>query len=168
MPLSLTSLESAAARPLRKSLTLNEARTAGAQTAFLCHSHLDRARLIGLLNLISDEGWKVYVDWADEDMPETPTYETAARIQGKIRDLNYFLFLATPNSMSSRWCPWEIGFADGVKRNEQIIVIPTTDHSGRSHGSEYLQLYRHVDLAREGGLGVWKANQTGGVRLHSL
>lgn len=48
-------------------------------------------------------------------MPERPNKETAQRIQGKIREIDYFLFLATENSGASRWCPWEIGYADSQK-----------------------------------------------------
>ena len=39
-------------------------------------------------------------DWEDTAMPEKPTRETAEKIQKKIRDNDWFLFLATPNSTS--------------------------------------------------------------------
>ena len=85
--------------------------------------------------------------------------ETAARIKKKINDLDWFLFLATPNSSASRWCPWEIGIADTRKDHERIIIIPTTDSSGKWHGNEYLQLYNKIDLAQGGGLARFPADQ---------
>jgi hypothetical protein len=45
--------------------------------------------------------------------------------------------------MSSRWCPWELGYADGVKTHERIIMIPTQDGYA-SYGSEYLDLYTYI------------------------
>jgi hypothetical protein len=47
--------------------------------------------------------------------------------------------------MASRWCPWELGYSDGIKGKDWIIVIPTTDSSGISYGNEYMQLYRRID-----------------------
>jgi len=161
---------SAAARRMTKtaSRTLREARQEGLRTLFLCHSHLDAEYVSGFITLLDDHNWRVYVDWRDNTMPETPNAETARMIRQKIRDLDYFAFLATPNSATSRWCPWEIGFADGVKNHDQILIVPTADRSGHGYGSEYLQLYRHVDLTQNQTLGVWQPNVNEGVRLNSL
>ena len=65
-------------------------------------------------------------------------------IKSRIVDTNWFLFLATQNSTSSRWCPWEIGYADSAKQHEKIIIVPTEDDNGRFYGNEYLQLYRKL------------------------
>jgi len=168
VPLSIEELRSASARRSAEALTLTEARSLGLKTVFLCHSHHDADLIQGVLNHFSDEGWRVYVDWADEAMPESPNRETAQRIQQKIVQLQYFVFLATPNSMASRWCPWEIGYADGKKSVDQILILPTTDRSRRWHGSEYLQLYKKIDWAEGGGLGVWDPGETTGRRLYSF
>ncbi|PUU61759.1 hypothetical protein DCL23_26205, partial [Citrobacter freundii] len=58
---------------------------------------------------------------------------------------DWFLFLATKNSTQSRWCPWEIGFADIAKGYEKILIIPTENDSGVWYGNEYLQLYKRMD-----------------------
>jgi hypothetical protein len=139
--------------------TLNEAKVQGVKTAFLCHSHRDAELAKGLVNMLSEAGWRVYIDWEDVSMPETPNRETAERIQQKIRDLDFFLFLATANSMASRWCPWEIGYADGRKARDQLLVVPTTDGL-TTHGSEYLQLYRRVDRSTQGVVEVWHPGQS--------
>lgn len=169
MPISINKIRAAANRskPARVR-TLIEARSQGLQTAFLSHSHQDILLVQGIVTLLAETGWRVYVDWADASMAETPTCETATHIKQKIADLNYFLFLATPNSMGSRWCPWEIGYADCKKLIEKILIIPTTDSSGKWHGSEYLQLYRKIDETKEGELGVWGPGQTQGIYVRSL
>jgi hypothetical protein len=169
MPISVDTLRGAAIR-LRapRVRTLTEARNQGLQTVFLCHSHRDQALVNGVVTLLEEAGWRVYVDWADTSMPDTPTRETAARIKQKIADLVYFMFLATTNSMSSRWCPWEIGYADGVKDIDRILILPTTD-GGKAQGSEYLELYRRIDLSTLQELAVWQPGQTtGGVPVRNL
>lgn len=140
---------------VRKSL--NEARRENKRTAFLCHSHRDADLAKGLQGFLHNQGWEVYIDWEDATMPDTPDRRTAARIQEKIRSLEMFFFLATENSMSSRWCPWEIGYADGVKDLSSILVIPTRDTRGITYGNEYLQLYRYLDRTASGGIGYFEA-----------
>lgn len=139
-------LRAAAGRVSRVAFASNidEAIAAGKATAFLCHSHQDRDLAIGLKVLLKEHGWDLYIDWMDEELPSSPTKVTANKIKRKIGELTWFLFLATANSVKSRWCPWEIGFADALKPNEKIVIIPTEDETGAWHGNEYLQLYRRI------------------------
>jgi hypothetical protein len=169
MPLSISEIRAAANTfAVRKSQTLTEARTKKQRTAFLCHSHADQQLVLGIRNLLETSGWDVYVDWADVDMPTIPNATTAARIKLFIEAHDFFFFLATPNSMKSRWCPWEIGYADGKKQLDRIIVIPTTDPAGSTHGSEYMQLYRHLDRSSRNILAVWEPGATNGTQLINL
>jgi TIR domain len=144
MAIPISTIE-AAARRYQPRETLSEARRLGRRTAFLCHSHKDAPLLQGVVNLLAEAGWSVYLDWTDASMPDTPSRETALKIKEKIIELKYFLFLATANSMASRWCPWEIGYADGRKPVDDILIIPTSENSGVWHGNEYLGLYRRID-----------------------
>ena len=156
MPIALTSLQVAARRATPQRVrTLTEARTLGIRTVFLSHSHRDAELVQGFVVLLVDSGWRVYIDWRDTSMPERPNRDTAIRLQQKIVDLDFFLFLATPNSMASRWCPWEIGYANGQKPIDRIIVCPTSEGSA-THGSEYLDVYRRLDLSDSARLAVWQ------------
>lgn len=130
----------------------------GWRSAFLCHSHRDVVLVTGLLRMLHNSGFQLYVDWADHEMPEKPNRETAQRIKNKIAEHHLFLFLATANSVTSRWCPWEIGYADGKKPIESIVVIPTIE-GATTYGSEYLDLYRRLDLSSLGKLAVWAPGQ---------
>lgn len=142
-------LRAAQRRPLMKS----QVRAGLHKMAFLCHSHRDSALAEGLQALLAEQGVTLYIDWQDATMPPEPNRETAARLQQRIKASDWFLFLATANSMASRWCPWELGYADGQKPLDRIAIVPTFD--GRStHGNEYLQLYRRVDASSAGDL-LW-------------
>jgi hypothetical protein len=146
----------------RKSeLIVEEARRAGKQTAFLSHSHKDADLAKGLQGFLQAQGWSVYIDWEDASMPSKPNRKTAQNIKDRIKRLDWFLFLATANSASSRWCPWEIGYADGVKHIDKIVIVPTRDSLGYNHGNEYLDLYRHVDAAQAGGFGLFRPDNLG-------
>jgi hypothetical protein len=169
MPISIDTLKAAARnQSVEYSRSFSEANRVGIRTAFLCHSHHDADLAKGLVQLLTAAGWRVYIDWQDNKMPETPSRETADRIKRKIVDHAYFLFLATRNSMQSRWCPWEIGYADGKKQIDQILIVPTKDGI-QTHGNEYLQLYRSVDLSDKNQLAVWAPEQSNnGVLVENL
>ncbi|MGO8932007.1 MAG: toll/interleukin-1 receptor domain-containing protein [Limisphaerales bacterium] len=171
MLVSLESLEAYAREyGLRKrAASLYEAKATRQETAFLCHSHKDQERAKGLQVYLEKMGWNVYIDWEDSTMPDTPAGETADRIQKRIKASGWFLFLATPNSTASRWCPWEIGYADGVKQRDAIVIIPTTDRTGAWYGNEYLQLYRRIEVTTTSKLAAFAPGATtGGVLVESM
>ena len=121
--------------------------------AFLCHSHLDSKLAEGVQKLFVAKGVDIYIDWQDAEMPPVPNIETAQNIKHRIRSSQLFFFLATENSVKSRWCPWEIGIADSMAK--KIYIIPTQDANRETHGNEYLQLYNRVDIGtRESDEGV--------------
>lgn len=139
MPITLSELARAAAQPhVELAKSLNEAKRANLRTVFLSHSHKDATYAAGVAALLLEAGFEAYIDWQDTSMPETPNHQTASAIKLRIQRADLFMFLATPSSTVSRWCPWEIGYADGVKDIEDMIVVQTTDSNGRHYGNEYL------------------------------
>ncbi|MDD2229926.1 MAG: toll/interleukin-1 receptor domain-containing protein, partial [Candidatus Cloacimonetes bacterium] len=140
-------------------------------TAFLCHSHHDVDLVKGLIARFAAEEIELYVDWQDKDMPETTNKVTAQKIQERIAAADYFLFLATANSKGSRWCPWEIGYADA--KDKPVLIIPTIDGIG-TYGNEYLQLYRRIDEGTGkqdktlSGLSLYVPGKTTGEWLKSI
>lgn len=159
--LAISQLEAAAARSTVIMKSVEQARLSGRKSAFLCHSHRDKILAEGLQAILRDHGCELYLDWQDAELPAQPDRTTAERIQKKIREADYFLFLATANSTASRWCPWEIGYADSARGTERVIIVPTVDKTGTWHGNEYLRLYRHINDAKGGGLGVFSPSGQG-------
>lgn len=161
MAILLENLAKASSRRIvEKAATITEAATAGRRTIFICHSHVDQRYVEGFITYLQDAGMDPYVDWQDSSMPASPDSTTAAKIKQRIQRADLFMFLATPNSVASRWCPWEIGYADGVKALDAIFVVTTRDNGGRTYGSEYLGLYRHLDVASTGDLAAWEPGDT--------
>ncbi len=170
MPIPLRDLNEAAKRfNVQVAKSVVEARVQGLKTAFLCHSHQDSLLAQGLVQLLGENGWKVYIDWQDTSLPAVPSRATALKIQRRIKSADYFLFLATPKSLASRWCPWEIGYADGTKLIDRMFVITTSGVSGVEYGSEYLGIYRHITWADTDELAAWEPGDTRyGVLIESL
>lgn len=162
--ISIDSLRSASYRRSQFNVhakSVQQAKSVGQSTIFLCHSHQDRTLALGFAQLLQDAGCRVYIDWLDSEMPGKPNKETAARIQLKIKENEYFVYLATENSSKSRWCPWEIGYSDGVKVMDRLIIAPTRDRSN-TYGQEYLDLYRRIEFSSDGQLAVFDPNMTNG------
>lgn len=175
MPIKISDLRSAFNRSGSVVLTksFNEALAKKQQKAFLCHSHKDHELAKGLQVLMKENGWDLYIDWEDNEMPSTPNKETANRIKTKIKATDWFLFLATDNSTKSRWCPWEIGFADSAKGYDRILIIPVENDQGIWYGSEYLQLYKHMDKRNDKKIGktgyaVFSADTNSGTWVENL
>ncbi|XDD44697.1 toll/interleukin-1 receptor domain-containing protein (plasmid) [Leptospira sp. WS60.C2] len=130
-------------KSLNERVELNKTKYFKKKSAFLCHSHKDEALVKGLIVCLKDNGIDLYVDWLDQTLPNSPNVFTAQKIQRRILECDLFLFLATQNSMNSRWCPWEIGYADASVRD--VLIIPTST-TNETYGNEYLELYESIDL----------------------
>ena len=81
MAIPQTKLRSKATQYTKSVRTAQEARAAGKKTIFLCHSHKDVELVKGLVQLLTEAGWDVYVDWLDETLPDKPSAETAESLK---------------------------------------------------------------------------------------
>ena len=147
---------------------VNQALRGGKQTAFLCHSRKDASMAKGLQGFLQSEGWMVYIDWEGSSMQPTPGPLTSQNTRERIKRLDWFIYLATTNSATSRWCGWEMGYADAVKPADRILIIPTYDSDAKRHGREFMDLYRHISKAAQGGYGVFDPVTRRGPLLQRL
>lgn len=132
---------------------VNETRTFSKTTAttsiFLSHSHLDREVIEQAKIIFEKLGVSVYVDWADNTMPEKTNGITATKIKRKIIENKKFIFLGTNNAVISKWCNWEIGIGDAHKlNNDNFAIIGIADNNGHWKGNEYLQIYPRIEYRK--------------------
>lgn len=168
--LTSTELQRYATAPERMAKAANSRtsdRTRATTKVFLSHSHKDRDLVVGTINLLAGQGVLVYVDWMDDGMPEVTCPETAARIKVAIGANDRFVLLATDQSLASRWVPWELGCADGVKTSRRMAILPITRPPHAFVGNEYLGIYPRMIVADDGRIAVFPAGQTAGVTLDS-
>ncbi len=115
-------------------------------SVFLSHSHYDKDVMEQAKYFFENLGVSIYVDWADETMPEKPNGVTAQKIKSQIILNDKFILLATNNAISSKWCNWEVGLGDAFKfSNKKIALLPLADSNGSWNGNEYLQIYPRIE-----------------------
>ncbi len=127
---------------------VNEARQYGPSfhrtSVFLSHSHLDAKIVKPVVVFLRSLGVDVYVDWMDVTMSQKTNGETAQKLKTKIKENEKFIFLATENSLISKWCNWEVGYGDAQKYIEKMAIFPLLESNGRWNGQEYLQIYPSI------------------------
>jgi hypothetical protein len=131
---------------------VNEQRTFSKSTSttsvFLSHAHQDKAKIEQAKLFFENLGISIYVDWADQTMPERTNGVTAQNIKIQISTQNdKFILLATNNAVASKWCNWEVGIADTFKLSkDKIAILPLADNNRHWTGNEYLQIYPSIEF----------------------
>lgn len=94
-------------------------------------------------------GFSIYVDWADETMPEKTDGTTAEKIKQQIFKNDKFILLGTNNAVASKWCNWEVGIGDTYKStSKKLAIFPLADSNRDWKGNEYLQIYPRIEENR--------------------
>jgi hypothetical protein len=115
---------------------------------FLSHSSKDAPIILGVLELLNDLGYSVYVDWIDDPQLERSniTKTTANTLRIRMNQSRSLLYATTHNATSSKWMPWELGYMDGKKDRAAILPI-FEDENNSSYtykGQEYLGIYPYA------------------------
>lgn len=123
--------------------------SAGTYDLFISHSFKDKDIVIGLSYLFDKAGYKVYIDWIDDSNLDrkSVTPETAKIIKNRIKRSTGLSYISTTNSVSSKWCPWELGVGDGTHGKVCILPIMSIPFNGQ----EYLGLYPYLEYAQVAG-----------------
>lgn len=119
---------------------------------FISHSHVDSTLAEQLADFISSFDVPVYVDILDTELPGRSGMETARHLRNKIASHPKFIALFSENALSSRWIPWELGYADGLCRGKPIpspdvALMPVLRSAWSLPGVEYTGLYPEVSSA---------------------
>lgn len=150
---------------LTEDVILAKARRAtAASSTFLAHSSADVREVAGAVQLLENHGAKVYIDKKDATLPPYTSEETADALKKRIHESRRFVMLASKNSQQSKWVPWELGLADGVKMLKNIALLPASDSEDDTTWTswEYLGLYRRIVFGDPQGVTgpVWMVQDT--------
>lgn len=113
---------------------------------FLSHAIADAELVLGVKQLLEQQGATVYVDWShDRQLDRSKVnVETAALLRQRMRQSKSLIYLATDAATTSKWMPWELGFFDGY-RSGCVAIMPLLDRETDGFsGQEYLGLYPRV------------------------
>lgn len=114
---------------------------------FISHSYLDKILIYELVRLFNSAGYSVYVDWINDSelSREDVTEATANLLRKRMRCCRGLSYIATSNIAVSRWCPWELGYFDGISE-EKCCILPILEHLQSTFvGQEYLGLYPYIE-----------------------
>lgn len=122
---------------------------------FLSQTTRDAEIVLGVYDLLSSAGYKVFCDWIEA--PETDrsqvTPMNAAFVRSIMAISDTLLFLDTNGAAQSRWMCWELGWFDAAKGT--VGVLPVLDEKECYYrGREFLGLYPYIELDENGGLRV--------------
>lgn len=127
---------------------LKESRDSVASTfdVFLSHSILDSELILGAKLELEDRGFIVYVDWICDPLLDRTkvTPATAAHLRLRMRQCKMLVYVHSENAALSKWCPWELGYFDGL-RGGNVFILPITKFTTDTYdGQEYLGLYPYL------------------------
>jgi len=143
-----------------------------AGATFLSHSSKDDDLVGGAIIVIENHGGVVYIDKKDSSMPPYTNSETAKKLKVRIDQSSKFILLASTNSKSSKWVPWELGIADGKKDFERLAVFCAIGTGSNDNWTEweYMGLYQQIIWGNIKGRDdplwfVWNRDQNTGIPL---
>lgn len=116
---------------------------------FISHSFTDQNLVRKLRAFFKDRGFNVYVDWIDDAQLDRTnvTSDTAELIKHRISQCKALAYITTRNIASSKWCPWELGVADGLLG--KVCILPFLEGNKEQYafrGREYLGLYPYLSF----------------------
>ena len=131
---------------LQENVNLFEEQGQQGYDVFLSHSYLDRKRIVSLVELFNSAGYSVYVDWLEDPKMDRSkvNVSTAYTLRERMESSSCLAYIATSNTTSSKWCPWELGYADGTKGG-RCCIFPIMENTNSYQGQEYLGLYPYLD-----------------------
>ncbi|MEL6567248.1 MAG: toll/interleukin-1 receptor domain-containing protein [Pseudomonadota bacterium] len=108
---------------------------------FLCHAMIVKKLVDAFLKMLESMGFKVCVDWIIDKNSRNKKIsgDNADLLKRRMKQCDRLVYLCTPNSSDSKWCPWEIGIFDQMK--SKVFVAVASDSSDFAIGQEYLELY---------------------------
>lgn len=121
---------------------------------FLSHSFRDAQTILGIRNLLTAQGLRVYVDWIEEPAMNraSVTPLTAARLRDRMQQSKSLVYAVSQEASKSRWMPWELGFFDGIRDGSRVSILPVEGGGGNAFaGEEYLGLYKVIEKVNIGG-----------------
>jgi TIR domain len=113
---------------------------------FLSHSFQDAELVLGVYELLSRQGLKVYVDWiVDQQLDRSSVQATTAeQLRTRMRQSRSLIYAHSTKAGISKWMPWELGYFDGFRQTVAILPIAQTSADSFA-GQEYLGLYPYID-----------------------
>lgn len=87
---------------------------------FLSHNSKDEGKIVEIYKKFNAMGLVAYIDWVNDKYDLKRQWcnaSTAKVIKERIKQSQVFVIYLSEKTMSSQWCPWELGYADALGKN---------------------------------------------------
>ena len=113
---------------------------------FISYSWNDRFYANKIVQLLEKCHYTVYIDYNDNRLDRSNvSEETAKRIIDVMHKCKGLLYLYSPSSSVSKWCPWEVGVFSGMKDLKCANLPLIEDYNEDFKKQEYLEIYPYVE-----------------------
>lgn len=111
---------------------------------FISHSYMDKELINVLYEMFNKCGYNVFIDWKNEELQDRGKVNEIVALKLKLymQNSDGLLYISTDNSSQSKWCPWELGYVDGLKN--RVAILPILDSVKKFEGQEYLGIYPYI------------------------
>ena len=139
---------------IRKNQILNENQNLFSKSKnydlFISHSSMDNDLVYTLIGLFNKAKYSVYVDYVEDPQLNRSNVNriTAETLRNRMKACNGLAYISTTNIVTSKWCPWELGYMDSNKNGKCAILPILKSYSNTFKGQEYLSLYPYIDYEK--------------------
>ena len=105
---------------LHKRLFVNKLERLKVFDVFISHNSKDEDRIVTFYKALNSLGYVAYIDWVNDKYDlkrEWCNATTAKVIKERIKQSHVFILYLSQQTLSSQWCPWELGYADALGKN---------------------------------------------------
>lgn len=124
---------------------------------FISYSWNDKKFASKVAQLLENCGYTVYIDFEDQSLNRSDVnLKTVKRIAAMMDKCRGLLYLHSPSSSVSKWCPWELGYFSG-KKKFRCLYLPLLDKQGEEFkNQEYLKIYPYGNYGKIAGKEVFE------------
>ncbi len=108
---------------------------------FLSYSLPDQYYAKLVFQKLKESGFTVYADFLDKKLSRSNiTKHTAEVLAATISKCKSLIYIHSRGAKNSKWCPWEVGLASGLKNFRCGILPLTEEFDSEYERQEYLTL----------------------------
>lgn len=93
---------------------------------FISHNSLDEDKIIDFYKAINHYGYVAYIDWVNDKFDLKRQWCNASTvhvIKKRIEQSKVFIIFLSESTLTSQWCPWELGYADALGKKICVYQI---------------------------------------------
>ena len=133
---------------LKKRLYISDLEKIKKFDVFLSHNSRDEEKIIEFYKKFNKKGQVVYIDWINDKYDlrrEWCNASTVDILKKRIKQSEVFVLYFSGETLNSRWCSWELGYADAL--GKKICIYFSEDINKKNIPKFYLS-YPELEISK--------------------